>query len=147
MSDQPHFGRTRHGDLPVHLHVRDHLPRRNAVERFNAWLAVWTTRVVGTMYCAYLFAVFDCLALPTAIHQGLYGIVQWVASFFLQLVLLSVIMVGQNLQAVASDARAAKTFEDTEVIIDRLDTRTEGGLTEVLDRLTALEAKVAPPAA
>jgi len=142
MSDRPHFGKTRHGDLPVHLHVRDHLPRRNAAERFNAWLAVWTTRLVGTMWCAYLFAAFDCLALPTALQQGLYGIVQWVASFFLQFVLLSVIMVGQNLQAVASDARAAKTFEDTEVIIDRLDTATQGGLTEVLDRLTALEAKV-----
>jgi hypothetical protein len=146
MSDQPHFGKTRHGGLPVHLHVHDHLPRRNAAERFNAWLAVWTTRLVGTMWCAYLFAAFDCLALPTALRQGLYGIVQWVASFFLQLVLLSVIMVGQNLQAVASDARAAKTFEDTEVIIDRLDTATRGGLTEVLDRLADLEAKLGPPA-
>jgi hypothetical protein len=131
MSEEPHFGRTRHGGLPVHLHVHDHLPRRNAAERFNAWLAVWTTRLVGTMWCAYLFAAFDCLALPTALRQGLYGIVQWVASFFLQLVLLSVIMVGQNLQAVASDARAAKTFEDTEVIIGRL---------------ADLEAKLSPPA-
>jgi hypothetical protein len=142
MSSRPHFGKTRHGGLPVHLHVRDHLPRRNAAERFNAWLAVWTTRAVGTMWCAYVFAAFDCLALPTALRQGLYGIVQWVASFFLQLVLLSVIMVGQNLQAAASDARAAKTFDDTETIIDRLDTQTQGGITEVLDKLAGLEAKV-----
>jgi hypothetical protein len=142
MSDRPHFGRTRHGDLPVHLHVRDHLPHGNPVERFNSRLALLTTRMVGTVWCAYVFAAFDCLALPTALRQGLYGIVQWVASFFLQLVLLSIIMVGQNLQAVASDARAAKTFDDTEVIIDRLDTQTQGGITEVLDRLGQVEAKV-----
>jgi len=72
------------------------------------------------MYCAYAFAAFDLLALPTAIRGGLYGIVQWVASFFLQLVLLSIIMVGQDVQARASDARAAKTFEDCEAIIGQL---------------------------
>jgi hypothetical protein len=142
MSDQPHFGKTRHGNLPVHLHVRDHLPHGNAVDRFNSRLDLLTTRAVGTVWCAYAFAAFDCLALPTALRQGLYGIVQWVASFFLQLVLLSIIMVGQNMQAVASDARAAKTFDDTEVIIDRLDTQTQGGITEVLDRLAGLEAKM-----
>jgi hypothetical protein len=142
MSDQPRFGRTRHGELPVHLHVRDHLPADTAYQRFNKAVALLVTKGVGTMTCAYLFAAFDCLALPTALRQGLYGIVQWVASFFLQLVLLSVIMVGQNLQAVASDARAAKTFEDTEVIIDRLDVTTQGGLTEIVDRLAALDAKV-----
>jgi hypothetical protein len=142
MSDRPHFGRTRHGGLPVHLRVTDHLPEDTPYQRFNKWLAVHVTKSVGSMTCAYIFAAFDCLALPTALHQGLYGIVQWVASFFLQLVLLSVIMVGQNLQAVASDSRAAKTFDDTEVIIDRLDTTTQGGLTDVLTQLAALEAKV-----
>lgn len=138
----PHFGHTRRGHLPVHLHARDHLPSATPLQRLNARVAVAVTRAVGSMTCAYLFAAFDCLALPTAVHQGLYGIVQWTASFFLQLVLLSVIMVGQNLQASASDARAAKTFEDTEALMDLLSTRTPGGLTDVTDKLTALEAKV-----
>jgi hypothetical protein len=137
---EPHFGYTKHGRLAVHLRTRDHLPGNNAVVRFNSRLAVLVTKAVGTMWCAYIFALFDLLALPTAIRQGLYGIVQWVASFFLQLVLLSVIMVGQNMQSTASDARAAKTFEDAEVIADRLDTHTQGGIKEVLDVLTALRA-------
>jgi hypothetical protein len=69
------------------------------------------------MWCAYIFAIFDCLALPTAIKAGTYGIVQWVASFFLQLVLLSIIMVGQNTQAQASDARAEQTYKDAEAVL------------------------------
>jgi hypothetical protein len=46
-------------------------------------------------------------------------------------------------QSAASDARALKEFEDTEVILDRLDTKTQGGLTDVLDALKALERKPA----
>lgn len=133
----PHFGHTRHG-LPVHAHHQDYLPRHNLYARFNAWLAIKVTRGVGSMTCAYLFAALDTLALPTAIKGGLYGIVQWTASFFLQLVLLSVIMVGQDVQAKASDARAAKQFEDTELIVDRLDASTEGGIKDVLDAIEAL---------
>jgi hypothetical protein len=133
---RPHFGYTRHG-LPVHLRTRDHLPDGTAYARFNKAAALLVTRAVGTMTTAYFFAAFDCLALPTAIRQGLYGIVQWTASFFLQLVLLSVIMVGQNLQASASDARAARTFEDAEAILGKiagleakLDTALNGGARE-----------------
>jgi hypothetical protein len=139
----PHFGYTKqeHGEMPVHLKTHDHLPGSNIVVRFNSRLAVLVTKVVGTMWCAYVFAIFDLLALPTALQQGLYGIVQWVASFFLQLVLLSVIMVGQNLQITAADARAAKQFDDTETIVDRLDTRTQGGLKEVMDAITDLSGK------
>lgn len=138
---EPHFGYTKHG-LPVHLRTHDHLPGDNVVTRFNSRLAVLVTKAVGTMWCAYVFALFDLLALPTAIHQGLYGIVQWVASFFLQLVLLSVIMVGQNMQSTASDARAAKTFEDTETIADRLDVHTQGGIRDVLDAIAELRSHV-----
>lgn len=140
----PHFGFTRHG-MPVHLRVRDHMqaaPGAPWYARFNAWLALKITRGVGTMWCAYAFALFDILALPTAIHGELYGIVQWVASFFLQLVLLSIIMVGQDGQAKASDARAAKTFEDTEVLLDRTDLKTEGGLADVMTEIRALRADI-----
>lgn len=139
---KPHFGITKRG-LHVHLRTTDHLPHDNAVSRFNSRIAIFTTKIVGTMWCAYVFAAFDCLALPTALQQGLYGIVQWVASFFLQLVLLSVIMVGQNLQATASDARSAKTFEDTEVIVSALDVHTEGGLKVLLDEIKVLQEQVA----
>jgi hypothetical protein len=69
-------------------------------------------------------------------------VVAWIAQTFLQLVLLSVIMVGQSVQSAASDARAVKTFEDTQVIVDRLDTKTEGGIKEILDRLAEMEARL-----
>jgi hypothetical protein len=40
-----------------------------------------------------------------------------------------------------SDARASKTFEDTEVILDRLNRATKGAITEVLDAVNALPEK------
>ncbi len=61
----------------------------------------------------------------------------------LQLVLLSIIMVGQTVQAAASDARAEKEFVDTEVVMDRLDEHTAGGIRAVLDQIDALEQKLA----
>ena len=58
--------------------------------------------------------------------------------------LLSIILVGQRVQSAASDARGVKEFHDTEVILDRLDTHTAGGITEVLDAIRALEKKAVP---
>jgi hypothetical protein len=58
--------------------------------------------------------------------------VQWVSQNFIQLVLLPALMVGQNLQNAAADARAAKTFEDVEKIINLLDAHTQGGLHDVI---------------
>jgi hypothetical protein len=109
------------------------------VEGFNAKLALVITRSVGTMACAYLFAVIALISLPAAISSGqVIIIVAWIAQTFLQLVLLSIIMVGQRVQSVASDMRAAKEFADTETILDRLDTNTAGGIKEVLDAIHAL---------
>ena len=42
---------------------------------------------------------------------------QWIAQTFLQLVLLSIIIVGQNVQASASDERAENTFQDAEAVL------------------------------
>ncbi|MFK0296855.1 hypothetical protein ACIQU6_41180 [Streptomyces sp. NPDC090442] len=92
--------------------VTDQLPVGNAVTRFNTRIAILITRAVGSMWCAYAFALFDLISLPDAIRGGASAIVSWVAQTFLQLVLLSVIMVGQNVQAAAADKRAAATFHD-----------------------------------
>jgi hypothetical protein len=119
------------------------------VEGFNAKLALVITRSVGTMLCAYLFAILALISLPDAIKAGRPAIISWIAQTFLQLVLLSIIMVGQRVQSAASDARAAKEFTDTETILDRLDTHTAGGLREVLDAIHAVGAPArsapAPP--
>ena len=136
-------------------HVREYLPRVvspkpseiraavKGVEGFNAKLAVLITRGGGTMACAYLFAVVALIGLPTALSAGGEGIIAWIAQTFLQLVLLSIIMVGQTVQATASDARAEKAFADTEIIMDRLDEHTAGGIHTILEQLDALEQKVA----
>jgi hypothetical protein len=107
-------------------------------EGFNAKFAVLITRLVGTMWCAYLFAVIALLGLGPALKPGGEGIVAWIAQTFLQLVLLSVIMVGQNVQSLAADARSANTFKDAEAILDRLDCHTQGGLQVILERLDGL---------
>jgi uncharacterized membrane protein len=101
---------SRLADRPVR--VADLLPRGTAVNRFNTRVAILVTRVVGSMWCAYAFALFDLISLPSAIHSGAPEVVTWVAQTFLQLVLLSVIMVGQNVQAAAADKRSEATFHD-----------------------------------
>lgn len=117
------------------------------VEGFNAKFAVLITRGVGTMACAYVFGAIALISLPNAINAGRAALISWIAQTFLQLVLLSIIMVGQSVQAAASDARAEKEFADTEVVMDLLDEHTAGGIRAVLDRLDTLEAKLsAPPA-
>ena len=143
MSKHPHFGYTKSGRA-VHQRTLDHLPRRHVVDRFNSRLAILITKVVGSMWCAYAFGLFDLISLPDAIRAGTPAIISWIAQTFLQLVLLSVIMVGQNIQAQASDARAAKTFEDTELVVDRLDVTTEGGLKAILDAVNALQNILTP---
>jgi hypothetical protein len=113
------------------------------VDGFNAKAAVLITRSVGTMWCAYLFTALALVSVRSALKTGdLVIIVAWISQTFFQLVLLPVIIVGQNVQGEASEARAQKTFEDTETIIDRLDTHTKGGITTILDRIDELEAKI-----
>ncbi len=115
---------------------------RNEVGRVdgaNAKIAVFLTNIVGSMWCAYLFAAIALLGLRPALRPGGEGIIAWIAQTFLQLVLLSVIMVGQNVQSQASDLRSQHTYDDTLVILDRLDVHTEGGLKDLADRLDALE--------
>ena len=70
------------------------------MKRFNPWLAERITNGVATMWCAYLFAGIALISLPKAIQSGdSIVIVSWVAQTFLQLVLLSIIMVGQKVQS------------------------------------------------
>ena len=152
----PAHGWTRHG-LAVCARTFDHMPTHNAYARFNKWLAIKVTSGVGSMTCAYIFSVLALISLPAIlsafkvfhntfpnwlVKASLIALVSWIAQTYIQLVLLSVIIVGQNIQSAASDARAAKTFEDTEVVVDRLDEHTAGGIKTILDRLDEIEARL-----
>jgi hypothetical protein len=111
----PHIAR-HHERQPTR--VADQLPRQTVADRFNTWFALKITAGVGTMWCAYLFAAIALVSLPAAIRSGqLIVIVAWVAQTFIQLVLLSIIIVGQNVQSAASDKRAEETYRDAEAVL------------------------------
>ena len=95
----------------------DQLPRGSAVDRFNTYLALKITKGVGTMWCAYAFAALALISFPDAIHSGRSAIISWIAQTFLQLVLLSIIIVGQNVQSSAADERAQATYEDADAVL------------------------------
>jgi hypothetical protein len=122
--------------------LRDDVKRADGV---NAKIAVFLTNIVGSMWCAYVFGVIALIGLPPALKPGGEGIIAWIAQTFLQLVLLSVIMVGQNVQSVASDVRSQHTYDDTVLILDRLDIHTAGGLKDLADRIDGLEAATKRP--
>lgn len=84
---------------------------------FNGRLATFITSAVSTMWCAYIFALLALISLPEAIQGGAATLVAWIAQTFLQLVLLSVIMVGQRVAAQASDKQALQTYKDAEVLL------------------------------
>lgn len=95
----------------------DMLPSGGPIVRFNTWLAVKITGGVGTMWCAYAFAVIALISLPDAIKAGRAAIISWIAQTFLQLVLLSIIIVGQNIQSASSDKRAEDTYNDADAVL------------------------------
>ena len=81
----------------------------NAISRFNQKIATKITNAVSTMWCAYIFAAIALISLPAAIKTGdSLVIVAWVAQTFLQLVLLSIIMVGQDQSAKGLHRRLMK---------------------------------------
>ena len=80
------------------------------VNAFNAGLAAKITSGVATMWCAYIFAIIALISLPAALNTGnLITIVAWVAQTFLQLVLLSIIMVGQNVASASVEKKITET--------------------------------------
>ena len=150
----PQHGYTKDG-TPVYARTHHFWKADTAVQRFNASLGLKITVLVGTMWAAYLFAVIAFSVLPSVIrqHNGTV-LVLWLSSEFLQLVLLPIIIVGQNIQSKAADARAAKTFEDVEdarkkveEAIDLLDIHTDGGLHDaVAVILEAINGRATPAA-
>ena len=111
MANAPHarlVERQKHG---VHTVARE-------LSGFNGKFAVLITNSVGTMWCAYAFAALALISLPDAIKAGTAALIAWIAQTFLQLVLLSIIMVGQKVAAAASDKQAYQTYKDAEALLE-----------------------------
>ena len=102
-----------------HLENRKEFLRkhREQLSGFNNRLAVAITNIVGTMWCAYAFALLALISFPEAIRSGTSTLIAWVAQTFLQLVLLSIIMVGQKVAAAKSDRQLEQTYLDAEAIL------------------------------
>lgn len=101
---------------------------------FQEKIALKITKGVGSMYCAYLFAAIALISLPDAINGGRATIVSWVAQTFLQLVLLSIIMVGQNVASKHSERRADADYE--------IDLRTEQEIKEIKESLDEIKKQL-----
>jgi hypothetical protein len=149
----PKHGYTQDG-TPVFANTHHFVKADTAAQRINAAVGLKITVLVGTMWAAYLFAIIAFVSLPSTIQQhSATVVVLWLSSEFIQLVLLPIIIVGQNIQSRAADARATKTFEDVEdarkkieQAIDLLDVHTEGGLHDaVAIIIDAINAKSTTP--
>jgi hypothetical protein len=116
---------------------------------FNGRVALILTTAVGTMWCAYAFGVLALLVLPQAIQGGTLPLVQWVSQTFIQLVMLSVIMVGQNILSRASDKRADMTYQDAEATFHQAEQiqahlkAQDEAMNALLDKVETLEAGLA----
>jgi hypothetical protein len=139
-----------HASHPVRTREIREAKAGNVFSRFNAKFGLHVTLVVGTMWCAYVFTILALFALPSAIKQGTYFVVVWLSSSFLQLVLLPIIIVGQNIQATASDKRAEETYKDAEAVLKESEEIQKHLLAQdevITGILARLEAMGGPPAA
>lgn len=91
------------------------------MKKLNAWLdkiALKITGAVGSMWCAIIFTILALTSLPSIIAQSIQTssiapLIQWIAQTFLQLVLLSIILKGQNIGS-----------EQLERVIERINENT-----------------------
>jgi hypothetical protein len=96
------------------------------MKKFNTWLAVKITKAVGSMWAAYLFTLISLLSLPAIIKllipsirifpdwlmsASLIALIAWISQNFIQLVLLPIIMVGQNVISEKTEKRDQETHD------------------------------------
>ena len=101
---------------PVKTVDQRRIDHPNPFIRFNARLGLAITIVVGTMWCAYVFAGIALISLKDNLGST-QALILWISSSFLQLVLLPIIIVGQNIQAKAADKRSEDTYNDADAIL------------------------------
>src|SRR5271170_5503712 len=101
------------------------------------------------MWCAYAFAALAIVSLPAAVGSGsAVVLVSWISQTFLQLVLLSVIIVGQNVLAAAADKRSEATYKDADAVLHEAVKIQEhllaqdGVLTTLAEKLANVEGRI-----
>jgi hypothetical protein len=126
--------------IPRHItnhDIRMSMAGESQAGRFNDAVAVWITKRVGTMWAAYLFVLISLVSFPQALMAFLHGDtvtgIAWLSQSFLQLVLLPIILVGQNVIAAGQDARA-ETDHETLTALQMINVQQ----LEILERLDKL---------
>jgi len=73
------------------------------------------------MWGAYIFVAIALISLPKALQSGdIIVIIAWVAQTFLQLVLLSIIMVGQKVHSSDLERQITETHEAAVIELQQL---------------------------
>ncbi len=128
----------RHTSVLFHHQPHEYQPKNvnrlvaaeQAAAGFNTKIAVALTQSTGTMWTAYIFTVLAFIGLFGLLgwlNPFIFLLTTWVSQQFLQLVLLPVIMVGQNvlnrkaeLQAEEQFNTTMSTYHDIEAIMKHL---------------------------
>ncbi len=103
---------------------------------FNTRVAVWLTKNVGTMQCAYLFAGIGIgslvgVATNNVVLAAVFGSL---SSYFLQLVLLPILSVGQNVLGRHQELQADEMFKTSQ--------RSFHDIEEIMAHLSAQDAEL-----
>lgn len=114
------------------------------IYKFNDWIAVKIIKGVGTMWCAYAFLLLDLCMLPPVIKSA--SIMVWVtyiAQTVLQLILLPIIMIGQNVIQAQNEAKAETDHRTLSYLATLQDEQMVElkNQTEILQRLEELLRK------
>jgi hypothetical protein len=134
------------------IHPKELLKKEETgITKFNTWLAIKITNSVGTMWTAYIFTLLALVSLPAILTQGhivsastfpkwlisvsLIALVAWIAQTFIQLVLLPIIMVGQNVIQAQNDAKAEADHQN----LTKLVQLQEEQMTELKNQSEILE--------
>ena len=132
-----------------HVSVNADSSAEAPAKTLNQKIGLGITKRVGTMWAAYLFFALTLVSAPAAFSSGnTLTIVAWIAQTFLQLVLLPIIIVGQNIQAAASDRRAIATYEDAGAILEEAKEiqihlgDQDKALSHLIDRIEILEKQI-----
>ncbi len=135
-------------------HPKDLIRREEeGFRKFNTALALKITNAVGSMWSAYLFALLSILSLPAIlvlispglkhdfpkwiIATSLITLIAWISQNFLQLVLLPIIMVGQNVIQGQQEAKADSDHETLTYLANLQDRQMKEleNQTKILDML------------
>ena len=132
-------------DHPRVRHPKDVGTKKlKGMAKFNFWIAVKITNSVGTMWCAYAFFLIDLCMLPPVIKAASVMIwVTYIAQTVLQLVLLPIIMVGQNVIQSQNEAKADTDHETLTYLATLQDEQMQElkNQTEILVRLEDILTK------